>query len=78
MAENKHFAFVLKPDTARALLGYLHEIEMERGQRVTWDEAFRRLLAQAGRSAEGEGPGSTSRRREHRPSGGVSRSDTMT
>ena len=49
MPENKHFAFVLKQDTARALLAFLHEIEMERGQRVTWDEAFRRLLAQAGK-----------------------------
>ena len=49
MPENKHFAFVLKADTARALLAFLHEIEMERGQRVTWDEAFRRLLAQSGR-----------------------------
>jgi hypothetical protein len=54
MAENKHFAFVLKPDTARGLLGFLHEIEMERGQRVTWDEAFRRLLAEAGRTVEKE------------------------
>ena len=54
MAENKHFAFVLKPDTARALLAFLHEIEMERGQRVTWDEAFRRLLAEAGHGAAEE------------------------
>jgi hypothetical protein len=54
VAENKHFAFVLKPDTARALLRYLHEIEMERGRRVTWDEAFRRLLAEAGRPVEEE------------------------
>ena len=52
MAENKHFAFVLKPDTARALLRFLHEIELERGQRATWDEAFRRLLAEAGRPVE--------------------------
>jgi hypothetical protein len=52
--ENKHFAFVLKPATARALLAFLHEIEMERGQRVTWDEAFRQLLAQAGRPDEEE------------------------
>ena len=52
MPENKHFAFVLKQETARALLAFLHEIEMERGQRVTWDEAFRRLLAQAGRPVE--------------------------
>ena len=49
MPENKHFAFVLKPDTARALLAFLHEIELEKGQRATWDEAFRRLLAEAGR-----------------------------
>ena len=52
MPENKHFAFVLKQETARALLAFLHEIEMEKGQRVTWDEAFRRLLAQAGRPVE--------------------------
>ena len=54
MAENKHFAFVLKPDTARALLAFLHEIELERGQRVTWDEAFRRLMAEAGRPVREE------------------------
>ena len=54
MTENKHFAFVLKPDTARALLAYLHQIEMERGRRVTWDEAFRRLLAEAGTPVEEE------------------------
>jgi hypothetical protein len=49
VAENKHFAFVLKADTATALLRFLHEVELERGRRVTWDEAFRRLLADAGR-----------------------------
>ena len=54
MPENKHFAFVLKPDTARALLAFLHQIEMEKGQRATWDEAFRRLLAEAGRPVEEE------------------------
>jgi hypothetical protein len=52
VAENKHFAFVLKGDTARALLRFLHEVELERGRRVTWDEAFRRLLADAGRPVE--------------------------
>ena len=56
MAENKHFVFVLKPDTARALLRFLHEIELERGQRATWDEAFRRLLAEAGRPVEEDQP----------------------
>jgi hypothetical protein len=54
MPENKHFAFVLKPETARALLAFLHEIEMEKGQRATWDEAFRRLLEMAGRAVEEE------------------------
>jgi hypothetical protein len=54
MPENKHFAFVLKPETARALLAFLHEIEMEKGQRATWDEAFRRLLEMAGRQVEEE------------------------
>ena len=54
MPENKHFAFVLKPDTARALLAFLHEVEMEKGQRATWDEAFRQLLAQAGRPVREE------------------------
>jgi hypothetical protein len=52
MPENKHFAFVLKPETARALLAFLHEIEMEKGQRVTWNEAFRQLLEKAGRPVE--------------------------
>jgi hypothetical protein len=54
MPENKHFAFVLKPGTARALLAFLHEIEMEKGQRATWDRAFRRLLEMAGRPVEEE------------------------
>ena len=54
MAENKHFAFVLKPPTARALLAFLHEIEIEKGRRATWDEAFRRLLAEAGRPVKEE------------------------
>jgi hypothetical protein len=54
MPENKHFAFVLRPETARALLAFLHEIEMEKGQRATWDEAFRRLLIQAGRPLDEE------------------------
>jgi hypothetical protein len=52
VGENKHFAFVLKEDTARALLRFLHEVELERGRRVTWDEAFRRLLADAARPVE--------------------------
>jgi hypothetical protein len=52
VAENKHFAFVLKADTATALLRYLHEVELEHGRRVTWDEAFRRLLADAGRPVD--------------------------
>jgi len=49
VAETKHFAFVLKQDTAQALLRYLNDVERERGRRVTWDDAFRRLLADAGR-----------------------------
>ena len=57
MAETKHFAFVLKLDTARALLRVLHELELEKGQRATWDEAFRRLLAEAGRPIEEEDSG---------------------
>jgi len=52
VAESKHFTFVLKPDTSRALLAYLHQVEMEKGQRATWDEAIRRLLADAGRRVE--------------------------
>ncbi|HLF76730.1 MAG TPA: hypothetical protein VJB57_04500 [Dehalococcoidia bacterium] len=52
MAETKHFAFVLKPDTAQALLRFLHDIERAQGRRVTWDDAFRRLLADAGRPLE--------------------------
>ncbi len=52
MTETNHFAFVLKPGTARALLAFLHGIELERGQRATWDEACRRLLSEAGRIVE--------------------------
>jgi hypothetical protein len=51
---NRNVAFVLTPPVERALLLYLHEIEMEKGQRATWDEAFRRLLADAGRPVKEE------------------------
>jgi len=51
---NRNVAFVLSPAVERALLAYLHLIEMERGQRITWDEAFRRLLADAGHGATEE------------------------
>jgi hypothetical protein len=48
-SKKRHAVFVLTPAVDRALLIYLHEIEMEKGQRATWDEALRRLLAEAGR-----------------------------
>jgi hypothetical protein len=51
---NRNVAFVLSPSVERALLIYLHEIEMEKVQRATWDELFRRLLADAGRAVEEE------------------------
>jgi hypothetical protein len=49
---NRPVAFILSPAVERALLGVLHEVEMEKVQRATWDEAFRRLLAEAGRPVE--------------------------
>jgi hypothetical protein len=51
---NRSVAFILSSQVERGLLAYLHEVEMERGQRATWDEAFRRLLADAGRPVEEE------------------------
>jgi hypothetical protein len=51
---NRPVAFVLTPLVERALLIYLHEVELEKGQRITWDEALRHLLADAGRPVEEE------------------------
>ena len=51
---NRNIAFVLTPAVERALLVYLHAIEMERLQRATWDEVFRCLLAEAGRPVDEE------------------------
>ena len=49
---NRLVAFILTPPVELAILRFLHEVELERGRRVTWDEAFRRLLADAGRPVE--------------------------
>jgi hypothetical protein len=48
----RHVTFILSPAVERALLTVLHEVEMEQLQRASWDQAFRRLLALAGRSVE--------------------------
>ncbi len=53
---NRSVAFILSPQVERALLAVLHEVEMEKTQRATWDEAFRRLLAMAGRPFEEDEP----------------------
>jgi hypothetical protein len=48
--------FLLTPAVERALLTVLHEVEMEQLQRASWDQAFRRLLAMAGRPVEEDEP----------------------
>ena len=55
-ADTRHVAFVLSPAVERALLSVLHELEMEQVQRASWDQAFRRLLALAGRPVEEDEP----------------------
>ena len=52
MAKTRHVTFILTLEVERALVRVLHELEVERGRRVTWDQAFRALLAQAGRTIE--------------------------
>ena len=48
-SKTRHVCFVLTTEVERALIQVLHDIEAERGRRGTWDQAFRRLLADAGR-----------------------------
>ena len=48
-AKTRHVCFVLTAEVERALIRVLHDLEAERGRRVTWDQAFRRLLEDAGR-----------------------------
>jgi hypothetical protein len=52
----RHVTFILSPAVERALLTILHEVEMEQLQRTSWDQAFRRLLAMAGRPVEEDEP----------------------
>jgi hypothetical protein len=52
----RHVTFLLTPAVERALLTVLHEVEMEQLQRASWDQAFRRLLAMAGRPVEEDEP----------------------
>ena len=54
--DTRHVVFVLSPAVERALLTILHELEMEQLQRASWDQAFRRLLALAGRPVEEDEP----------------------
>ena len=54
--DTRHVAFVLSTAVERALLSVLHELEMEQVQRASWDQAFRRLLAMAGRAVEEDEP----------------------
>jgi hypothetical protein len=53
---NRSVAFILSSAVERALLVVLHDVETEKVQRATWDEAFRRLLAEAGRPVEEDEP----------------------
>jgi hypothetical protein len=48
----REVAYMLTPEVERAMVRVLHEVEAERGRRVTWDHAFRRLLEMAGRRVE--------------------------
>jgi hypothetical protein len=52
MATTRPVMFKLTQPVERALLRVLHEIEVERGRRATWDEALRKLLADAGKPVE--------------------------
>ena len=47
-------AYKLTAEVERSMLLVLHEVEVERGQRVSWDQAFRHLLEMAGRPVEEE------------------------
>ncbi len=53
-ANTRHVCFVLTAAVERALIAVLHDLEAERGRRVFWDQAFRRLLADAGRPVRDE------------------------
>jgi len=50
----REVAYMLTPEVERAMVHVLHEVEAERGRRVPWDHAFRRLLEMAGRPVEEE------------------------
>jgi hypothetical protein len=52
--ETRHATFILTHAVEKALMRVLHDLEAERGRRVTWDQAFRRLLELAGRPVEEE------------------------
>ena len=52
----REVAYMLTPEVERAMVRVLHEVEAERGRRVTWDQAFRRLLEMAGRPVREEEP----------------------
>ncbi len=52
MPKTRHVCFVLTTAVERALIQVLHDVEAERGRRVTWDQAFRQLLEMAGRPVE--------------------------
>jgi hypothetical protein len=52
--ENRHVCYVLTTAVEKAMVRVLHDVEAERGRRVTWDQAFRRLLEMAGRPVEEE------------------------
>ena len=52
----REVAYMLTPEVERAMVRVLHEVEAERGRRVTWDVLFRRLLEMAGRRVEEEEP----------------------
>ena len=52
----REVAYMLTPEVEKALVRVLHEVEAQRGRRVTWDIAFRLLLELAGRPVREEEP----------------------
>jgi hypothetical protein len=57
MPKTRHVCFVLTNAVERALIQVLHDVEAERGRRVTWDQAFRQLLEMASRPVQAEPDG---------------------
>ena len=55
--EDRSLSELLSDVTTEVATLLRKEVELERGQRTTWDDALRRLLAEAGRPVEEEASG---------------------